>query len=187
MLSSIWSPHPNTLGLFAQKLKRSSNARAGPKRLWIGCTRSTVSSSSRSERLHCEIVSAAPSCICFNADRNSRHDASCQEGFHIRGWHPYPARNYSQCQSYTSTSRPGHVRKSPGQFEGFRFAKMRLHHDGKKYDIVATSPKFLPFGYGRHACPGRYFAACKFKIMLAHMVLNYDVNMENEGVRPPDV
>ena len=64
---------------------------------------------------------------------------------------------------------------------------MRLQQDSKKYDIVATSPKFLPFGYGRHACPGRYFAACKLKIMLAHTVLNYDVKMENDGVRPADV
>ena len=73
------------------------------------------------------------------------------------------------------------------QFDGFRFAKMRLQQDSKKYDIVATSPQFLPFGHGRHACPGRYFAACELKIMLAHIVLSYDVKMESEGVRPPDV
>ena len=64
MPSSIWPPYPNTLSLFAQKLKRSSTMRAGPKRLWIRCTRWTVSSRSRSERLRWEIVSAAPSCVC---------------------------------------------------------------------------------------------------------------------------
>ena len=77
--------------------------------------------------------------------------------------------------------------ENPEQFESFRFAKIRLQQDSQKYDIVATSPKFLPFGYGRHACPGRYFAAFKLKIMLAHTVLNYDLKMENEGVRTPDV
>ena len=77
--------------------------------------------------------------------------------------------------------------ENPGQFDGFRFAKLQLQQDNKKYNIVATSPKFLPFGYGRHACPGCYFAACKLKIMLAHAVLNYAVMMENEGVRAPDV
>ena len=75
--------------------------------------------------------------------------------------------------------------ENPEQFEGFRLAKMRLQQDSKEYDIVPTSPKFSPSGYGRHACPGRYFAACKLKIMLAHTVLNYEVKME--GVRPPDV
>ena len=79
--------------------------------------------------------------------------------------------------------------ENPEHFEGFRFAKMRLQQDSKEYDIVATSPKFkfLPFRKRRYACPGRYFAACKLKIMLAHTVLNYEVKMENEGVRPPDV
>ena len=33
------------------------------KRPWIRCTRSTVSSRTRSERLRWEIVSAAPSCV----------------------------------------------------------------------------------------------------------------------------
>ena len=77
--------------------------------------------------------------------------------------------------------------ENPEQFEGFRFAKLRRQQDSKKYDILASSSKLLAFGYGRHACPGRYFAACKLKIMLAHTVLNYDVKMENDGVRPADV
>jgi len=77
---------------------------------------------------------------------------------------------------------------NPDQFDGFRFAKMRLLQDGRKYDMVTTSPEFLLFGHGRrHACPGRFFAACELKIMLAHTVLNYDVKMENEGGRPPDL
>jgi cytochrome P450 len=35
--------------------------------------------------------------------------------------------------------------------------------------------------------PGRFFAANELKAMLAHLVLNYDVKLENEGVRPTDV
>lgn len=34
--------------------------------------------------------------------------------------------------------------------------------------------------------PGRFFAANELKAMLAHLVLNYDVKLENEGVRPPN-
>ena len=96
----------------------------------------------------------------------------------------------SHCTVSVNSTQAHHDRETyenPEQIEGFRFAKMRLQQDSRKYDIVATSPKLLPFGYGRLACPGRYFAACKLRIMLAHIVLNYDVKMENEGVRPPDV
>lgn len=32
--------------------------------------------------------------------------------------------------------------------------------------------------------PGRFFAANELKAMLAHVVMNYDVKFENEGVIP---
>jgi hypothetical protein len=35
--------------------------------------------------------------------------------------------------------------------------------------------------------PGRYFAVVELKAMLAHIVMNYDVKMEQEGVRPADL
>lgn len=34
--------------------------------------------------------------------------------------------------------------------------------------------------------PGRFFAANELKAMMAHLVLNYDVKFEEEGVRPPN-
>jgi len=34
---------------------------------------------------------------------------------------------------------------------------------------------FLGFGFGRHACPGRFFAIHEIKIFVAHMLLHYDV------------
>ncbi|EPQ60474.1 cytochrome P450 [Gloeophyllum trabeum ATCC 11539] len=72
-------------------------------------------------------------------------------------------------------------------FDGFRFANMR-EEDGEsiKYQFVSTSTDYVPFGHGRHACPGRFFAAAELKAMLAHLVINYDVKLEDEGVRPKD-
>ncbi len=43
--------------------------------------------------------------------------------------------------------------------------------------FVSTSPTYHPFGHGRHACPGRFFAANELKLLLAYMVLNYDFEM----------
>jgi cytochrome P450 len=45
------------------------------------------------------------------------------------------------------------------------------------YALVSTSADFQPFGHGRHACPGRFFAANELKLLLAYMVLNYDIEM----------
>jgi hypothetical protein len=33
----------------------------------------------------------------------------------------------------------------------------------------------------------RFFAAMELKAMLAHILVNYDVKAETEGVRPPDL
>ena len=49
---------------------------------------------------------------------------------------------------------------------------------GRKVDMTATHTDFLPFGHGRHACPGRFFAAAELKLMLALIVMKYDVKLE---------
>ncbi|KAJ7777005.1 cytochrome P450 [Mycena metata] len=85
--------------------------------------------------------------------------------------------------------------ENPTKFDGFRFARERAEymatHDSSqdifKRQMISTAVDHLPFGTGKHACPGRFFAATELKAMLAHLVLNYDVKAEVEGVRPPDV
>ncbi|KAJ7154091.1 cytochrome P450, partial [Mycena filopes] len=90
-------------------------------------------------------------------------------------------------------------------FDGFRFSRAReLQHGAKaaakaedldreeegsffNRHMVSTAPDHVVFGHGRHACPGRFFAATELKAMLAHILINYDVRAETEGVRPPDM
>ncbi|KAL9111005.1 MAG: hypothetical protein Q9187_007982 [Circinaria calcarea] len=50
----------------------------------------------------------------------------------------------------------------------------------KNLSLVSTSETFLQFGYGRHSCPGRFFAAAELKLMLAYMVLHYDIKPTKE-------
>lgn len=91
-------------------------------------------------------------------------------------------------------------------FDGFRFAACRAD-DGAatKHNMVTTSADYLPFGHGRHAwcvrrrrqgmcvltarahSPGRFFAANELKGMLAHLVLTYDVKLEDARARPADL
>jgi cytochrome P450 len=56
----------------------------------------------------------------------------------------------------------------------------------KKFDMISTSAQFLPFSHGRHACPGRFFAAVEIKMMLAYMLMTYDMKLV-DGIRPPDI
>ena len=78
------------------------------------------------------------------------------------------------------------VYEDPLKFDGFRFSKLREGSE-KNVGMVSSSQDFLAFGHGRHVCPGRYFAACEMKLMLAFIVSTYDVKLEVEGVRPPNM
>ncbi|KAF9233836.1 cytochrome P450 [Melanogaster broomeanus] len=72
-------------------------------------------------------------------------------------------------------------------FDPFRFSDMRDREEdgeGAKYQMASTSPEYLAFGHGRHACPGRFFAASELKTMLAHIVVSYDIKLEDGAARP---
>ncbi|KAF8989849.1 cytochrome P450 [Cyathus striatus] len=73
------------------------------------------------------------------------------------------------------------------EFDGFRFSRVNDGTGNRKNDIVSLSNNFLSFGIGKHACPGRFFAAYQLKLLLSHVIVNYDVKFEDEGVRPEDV
>ncbi|KAJ5388865.1 cytochrome P450 monooxygenase [Penicillium cosmopolitanum] len=70
----------------------------------------------------------------------------------------------------------------PRRFDGHRFLRMR-ERDGQENDhqLVAAAPNHLGFGYGKHICPGRFFAANEVKIALCHMLLKYDFRRVGDG------
>jgi cytochrome P450 len=74
----------------------------------------------------------------------------------------------------------------PLKFKPFRYSDMRENGEGAGVSFVALGEKFLPFGYGRHACPGRFLLDFELKMILSYMLTNYDVELapEHNGVRP---
>jgi len=47
----------------------------------------------------------------------------------------------------------------------------------EQYQFVTATKEFMAFGYGRHACPGRFFAANEIKLILSRLLLEYDLRM----------
>jgi cytochrome P450 len=45
---------------------------------------------------------------------------------------------------------------------------------------VTVTKDFMAFGYGRHACPGRFFAANEIKLIMARILLDYDLKMPGD-------
>lgn len=96
------------------------------------------------------------------------------------------------------------VYPSPETYDAFRFSRPREQEPDdtdtttstdttttttttprpKNASLITTSETFLPFGHGRHACPGRFFVSLEMKMMLAYMALYYEV--EPLAERPPN-
>ncbi|GJE97803.1 cytochrome P450 [Phanerochaete sordida] len=70
-----------------------------------------------------------------------------------------------------------------GAFDALRFYRAA----GVQPALVTTSADYITFGHGKHACPGRFFAANELKAALAYVLVHYDVKPEHDGVRPPNV
>ncbi|KAK4032898.1 hypothetical protein C8A01DRAFT_40658 [Parachaetomium inaequale] len=74
------------------------------------------------------------------------------------------------------------------KFDPWRFARLREQaraageaEAAAQNQFVSVNPNVLTFGFGRHACPGRFFAANEIKMIMANFVLAYEVRLP-EGV-----
>ena len=54
------------------------------------------------------------------------------------------------------------------------------------WSFLTTSADFLPFGHGKHACPGRFLIDFELKMIIAYVLMNYDVKFPDVygGKRP---
>lgn len=50
--------------------------------------------------------------------------------------------------------------------------------------LVSTTTDFMAFGFGTHACPGRFFAAHEVKMAMCHLLLKYDWKMADGADAP---
>ncbi|CAK4032106.1 ent-kaurene oxidase [Lecanosticta acicola] len=74
------------------------------------------------------------------------------------------------------------------EFKPFRFAEQRaaVAQEGAsatqkaRTAFTTASPDYTNFGYGKHACPGRFFAATALRLTLAYMVMNYDFELQDK-------
>ena len=110
------------------------------------------------------------------------------------GWHA-PKGAYVSAD-VTNTMHDPEIYPDPNVYDAFRYSRPREESEArgvsekgkvdgaslKNVDMINTSDTFLTFSHGRHACPGRFFVALELKMMLAYVLLNYDV--EHLETRP---
>jgi cytochrome P450 len=73
---------------------------------------------------------------------------------------------------------------SPNDFDGFRYYEKRKVASGDaayKNQFTSTSPEQMHFGFGRQACPGRFFASAVIKAIVMHLLEEFDLLIRRRG------
>ena len=77
---------------------------------------------------------------------------------------------------------------NPRVFDPFRFENMRKEPGSEiKHQFVSTSLDSLNFGYGKHACPGRFLAGTEIKLIFAWLLVNYEIKLPDGYDRPENI
>ncbi|KAI4185316.1 MAG: hypothetical protein L6R41_004203 [Letrouitia leprolyta] len=129
--------------------------------------------------------------------RNVQKKVLAREGVENKyeGWRA-PMGSYIAVDMHNPQHDPS-IYPEPENYDAFRFSRAREMEvekgvgdgsegnpsvSGGNTSALTTSGIFLPFGHGRHACPGRFFIAVEIKLMLAYMVMKYEI--EPMALRP---
>lgn len=84
-----------------------------------------------------------------------------------------------------SIARDEQYYPNPDEFQGFRFHEKGVSNEKERsrHQLVTTGADSLPFGHGKFACPGRFFAATQVKMIPVTILINYDVEFP-DGRKP---
>ena len=74
------------------------------------------------------------------------------------------------------------------EFDGFRYYKLRQQEENaNKFQFAMTDMNHLHFGHGKQACPGRFFASGEIKMILGHLICNYELKFLPGQGRPENL
>jgi cytochrome P450 len=77
------------------------------------------------------------------------------------------------------------VHPDPETFDAKRALRKREGGENHKFLFGSASGDVLSWGAGRHACPGRFFAQEALKLVLIHLLTNYEFKHSAEGQKMP--
>ncbi|KKK25998.1 hypothetical protein AOCH_000455 [Aspergillus ochraceoroseus] len=78
--------------------------------------------------------------------------------------------------------------ENPDQFDAFRFYRKRqVPGQENKNMFVSVGSNDLAFGFGKHACPGRFLSHVVIKCFLVEFLLHYDIKSAPGVGRPKNI
>ncbi|RYP09459.1 hypothetical protein DL764_001284 [Monosporascus ibericus] len=104
-----------------------------------------------------------------------------QDGTHVH------TGTYACMPVYAIENDPTKV-LNPEEFDGLR-AYRAARESGSAHDHLFSSPgpNFLNFGYGKTACPGRFFASVVIKMVIVKALTNYEFKFIPGTRRPKNI
>lgn len=76
--------------------------------------------------------------------------------------------------------------ENPTEFKGDRFLSESSIESRPENQFTSTGPGNVAWGSGRFTCSGRWFASIEMKLILAKILLEYDIKFpEGQTVQPP--
>jgi len=113
--------------------------------------------------------------------RKAMSDVTLSDGFKI------PKGTYFAFPAYGINTNAD-LFPDPETFKGFRFSDLREQPGNEnKFQFVTTGVDAISFGHGVHACPGRFFASNEIKVLIAEIILRYDVELLEGKKRPENL
>lgn len=92
------------------------------------------------------------------------------------------------CMATHAIQNDAQVNADPKTFDPMRSYRLRQKQGEAHMDQFATTERnMLNFGYGKLACPGRYFASLAIKVLLTKLIMDYDFKLLPQQTRPANM
>jgi len=127
-----------------------------------------------------EVMRLNPSSF-LGVQRMALHPFNLSDGTHI------PTGTILQANLY-GVYHDATIYPDPESFDALRSYKLRKstpEREHAKYLFTTSNKDSLGWGYGKHACPGRWFAENEIKLILATLVLKYDIQLADKDAGRP--
>ncbi|KAI2781765.1 ent-kaurene oxidase [Daldinia loculata] len=92
-------------------------------------------------------------------------------------------RQHQRSSSSSSFSSPASSTATPPTSTSTTTDEPSTNANGR-WQFTSIGDTAMNFGLGKHACPGRFFAGCEIKMVLAYLLLNYDIKLRDGEGRP---
>ncbi|KAF4621498.1 hypothetical protein G7Y89_g14576 [Cudoniella acicularis] len=110
-----------------------------------------------------------------------------QEPYTLADGTHLPKGSYVCVPAYTIENDPANT-TDPEKFDGLRAFNQRKKNPGSLHHFTSTETSVLGFGFGKTACPGRFFASLALKAVFVKLLSEYDFKfIPNQKERPQNI